>query len=190
MKQSIWNKEWCADNRRTLLTVGIGVVALVAAVFAVVLMRSGATGADPHVDGADPIGGSAGAAAASTVAAVNSYVPGEDSSPADAATRVIDRLSGKYLELARDPEGAPRPDQWDAWARGGDRIHAVAEPTAQFREPPSEATSVVVPVNLDVFVWHADGEQTPLRSWEVNATMVREDGLWKLADIEYVRSRT
>lgn len=190
MKQSIWNKEWCADNRRTLLAVGIGAVVLVVVVV-VTLMRGGAGGgADPDVDGGDPIGSAAGAAAASTVAAVNSYVPGEDSSPADAATRVIDRLSGKYLELARDPKGAPRPDQWDAWAQGGDRIHAVAEPTGEFREPAQDATAVVVPINLDVFVWHADGEQTPLRSWEVNASMVREDGLWKLADIEYVRSRT
>ncbi|OFJ57338.1 hypothetical protein HMPREF2857_10765 [Corynebacterium sp. HMSC076C10] len=188
MKQSIWNKEWCADNRRTLLTVGISAVVLVAAAFAVVLMRSGATGADPHADGTDPIGGSAGTAAASTVAAVNSFVPGEDSSPADAATRVIDRLSGKYLKLARDPEGAPRPDQWDAWARSGDRVHAVAEPTREFREPAEEATSATVPLKLRVFVWHADGERTPLSASEVRASMVREAGMWKLSDVEYVRS--
>lgn len=184
-------KKWITDNRSIVLVIGAAaVVALVLVTVGFLLVGQGRhDGADPGADGADPIGESAGAAAASTVAAVNSYVPGEDSSPGDAATRVIDRVTGKYLTLARDPNGAPRPDQWEAWARNGDRIHAVAEPTREYREPAETATSVVVPVNLDVFVWHADGEQTPLYSWEVNAVMEREDGLWKLADMEYVRSR-
>ncbi|WP_308608996.1 hypothetical protein [uncultured Corynebacterium sp.] len=185
-------KKWFTDNRSIVLAVVAGaVVALVLVVVANALVGRGSSeGADPGADGGDPIGSSAGTAAASTVAAVNSYVPGEDASPADAATRVIDRLSGKYLELARNPQGAPVPDQWEIWARNGDRVHAVAEPMKEYREPPKDAKSTVVPVVLEVFVWHADGEQTPLYSWEVNATMVREDGLWKLSDIEYVRSRT
>ena len=170
------------------IVAAAAVVAVMAVWIGVALLGPSTGGADPDVDVLDPVGDDVGVAAASTVAAVNSYVPGQDSSPGDAATRVIDRLSGKYLVLARDPDGAPRPEQWEVWARNGDRVHAVAEPTREFREPEEGESSAVVPLKLRVFVWHADGERTPLSASEVRASMVREAGLWKLSDVEYVRS--
>ncbi|KAA9224711.1 hypothetical protein [Corynebacterium amycolatum] len=181
--------KWLTRSWKMVAAVGAAaVVAVVSVVIGLALFGFTPGGADPDVDVRDPLSEDAGVAAASTVAAVNSYVPGEDSSPGDAATRVIERLSGKYLMLARDPAGAPKPDQWDAWARSGDRVHAVAEPTREFREPAEEATSATVPLKLRVFVWHADGERTPLSASEVRASMVREAGMWKLSDVEYVRS--
>lgn len=180
---------WVKKHWQIVAAVGAAaVVALVAVLIGMSLVGSAPGGADPDVDVRDPVSDDVSVAAASTVAAVNSYVPGDDASPADAATRVIDRLSGKYLKLARDPAGAPKPDQWDIWARSGDRVHAVAEPTREFREPADDASSAVVPLKLRVFVWHSDGERTPLSASEVRASMVREAGMWKLADVEYVRS--
>lgn len=182
--------EWFKQNwRGVVATAGGAVVALILVIVGCLLWGSSDSGAsDPAVDVVDPVSEDAGVAAASLVAATNSYMPAEDASPADAAARVRGRLTGKYLKLANSAEGAPRPDQWEIWARNGDRIQAVAEPTREWREPPADVDSVAVPLNLTVFVWHADGDRTPLMANEVRAEMVREAGMWKLSDLEYVRS--
>lgn len=183
-------REWFEQNwRGVLATAGGAVVALVLVVVGMSLWGGQNEGAsDPSVDIVDPVAEDAGVAAASLVGAVNSYVPAEDASPADGAVRVRGQLSGKYLKLANSADGAPLPDQWDMWARNGDRVQAIAEPTREFRAPADDATSVSVPLKLKIFVWHADGERTPLSAQEVRALMVKEAGMWKLSDVEYVRS--
>ncbi|WP_151550188.1 MULTISPECIES: hypothetical protein [Corynebacterium] len=151
--------------------------------------RGNVDASDPDVDAADPITQDVAVAAASTVAAVNSYEPAVDDSPADATKRVADRVSGKYKKLAESDQPAPLPDQWDVWARSNDRVHAVAQADSDYQPPAEDATEAVVPLELEIFVWHADGDKTPLSKADVEATMVREAGIWKLADLEYVRTR-
>lgn len=142
---------------------------------------------DPEIDGFDPVTQDVRVAAAANLAAVNTYNPGEDTSPADAAIRIKERLSGKYRRLADNPEGVLMPDEWELWAKYGDKILTVGEVADGYKDPGPEATSARVPVNLKQFVMHADGDRTPLYWRQYIAIMVKEGGIWKLSDAESVK---
>ena len=157
----------------------------------VIILRVTGTSSTPavadHYD-EDPVVTDVGVAAASLAAAVHSYNPAEDDSPADAIKRVQDRVTGKYRVIVESRNKAPKPKQWDLWAEHNDRVHAVAEPTADFHAPPADATTATVPLTIRVFVWHEDGDTTPLYTTQAQASMVKEpdSDAWKLSDLEYV----
>lgn len=125
------------------------------------------------------------------------HIPGEsfserhrrqDEAAADAVKRVQDRVIGKYRVIVESRNKARKPKQWDLWAEHNDRVHAVAEPTADFHAPPADATTATIPLTIRVFVWHEDGDTTPLYTTQAQASMVKEpdSDAWKLSDLEYV----
>lgn len=184
---------------RTLTPVGI-VVAVIAALlvvggvaWAAVSLFGGddddrpATDSHTHID---PVTDDPYVAATSTLSAILSYAPADQDTVFDQYAAVRDRLTGQLLQLADTPptgEDAARqtPEQWDAWAAGGDRVRALVERAEDTAEIDDDATEAVVTANVREMVFHADGENTPLRSpYAVEATIVREDDIWKLSSYE------
>lgn len=141
---------------------------------------------DPEVDTVDPIRDDPENAAVSLVSAVNTWRPAEQESPVAAAVAVEDRLVGKYAQLAAsDPSDYPLPPEWEEWARWGD-VHKTIATVAPGSAPVEEtATKAVVTLDLQKMVAHADGEVTRLGRAVVDAEMVKEADVWKLADIRY-----
>ena len=175
-------------TKKIWIIIGISLAVVITAVIAVLIIRSSGDAVevvgDPAIDHVDPVLEDPERAAESLIAAVQTWRPAEQDSPADAAAIVSDRLSGKYAVLATDQE-APLPPQWQGWASSGDQVHAVAEvaPGSQsFAETDTEAT---VTVNVSRIVMHQDGSSTPLDSTVVDAHMVKEAGVWKLSDLTY-----
>lgn len=174
-------------SKKILLIAGV-VLAVVIAVVAVLVIRSSGDEVevvgDPAIDHVDPVLEDPERAAESLIAAVNTWRPAEQDSPADAAAIVSDRLSGKYAVLATDQE-APLPPQWQGWASSGDRVQAVAEVAPGSQSIAETDTEATVTVNVSRIVMHSDGSSTPLDSTVVDAHMVKEAGVWKLSDLTY-----
>ena len=116
---------------------------------------------DPAVDEFDPLNDPA-VGAQSLAASILSYSPATDKSPSDGAKRVKDRLTGKYLKAAGD-DSAPKPKQWNTWAHDKSKIHTVVKLLDNV-DIPADATQAVIPIQAKTSVWHADGDQTPLRA--------------------------
>ena len=122
--------------------------------------------------------------AQSLAASILSYSPATDKSPSDGAKRVKDRLTGKYLKAAGD-DSAPKPKQWNTWAHDKSKIHTVVKLLDNV-DIPADATQAVIPIQAKTSVWHADGDQTPIRKSKINVHMVKEGNMWKLSDMEYL----
>lgn len=184
---------------RTLTPTGIIVV-----IVAVILVAGGVTWAavaffggddestpatDSHTH-IDPVADDPFVAATSTLSAVLSYVPAEQDTVFDQYASVRDRLTGPLAQLADNPpagEDALRqtPPEWDDWAAGGDQVRAIVERSENTADIDDDATEAVVTVTVREMVFHADGENTPLRSpYVADATIVREDDIWKLSNYE------
>ena len=125
---------------------------------------------DPAVDEFDPLNDPA-VGAQSLAASILSYSPATDKSPSDGAKRVKDRLTGKYLKAAGDDEKS--------------KIHTVVKLLDNV-DIPADATQAVIPIQAKTSVWHADGDQTPIRKSKINVHMVKEGNMWKLSDMEYL----
>ena len=138
---------------------------------------------DPAVDEFDPLNDPA-VGAQSLAASILSYSPATDKSPSDGAKRVKDRLTGKYLKAAGD-DSAPKPKQWNTWAHDKSKIHTVVKLLDNV-DIPADATQAVIPIQAKTSVWHADGDQTPIRKSKINVHMVKEGNMWKLSDMEYL----
>lgn len=184
---------------RTLTPAGI-VVAVIAALlvvggvaWAAVSLFGGddddrpATDSHTHID---PVTDDPYVAATSTLSAILSYSPADQDTVFDQYAAVRDRLTGQLAQLADAPptgEDAARqtPEQWDAWADSNDRVRALVERAEDTAEIDDDATEAVVTATVREMVFHADGENTPLRSpYAVEATIVREDDIWKLSSYE------
>ena len=184
---------------RTLTPAGIIVV-----IVAVIIVTGGVTWAavaffggddestpatDSHTH-IDPVADDPYVAATSTLSAVLSYAPAEQDTVFDQYASVRDRLSGQLAQLADNPptgEDALRqtPPEWDDWAAGGDQVRAIVERSENTADIDDDATEAVVTVTVREMVFHADGENTQLRSpYAADATIVREDDIWKLSNYE------
>lgn len=128
-------------------------------------------------------------AAEGIMSALLSMRPAEQTSPYDQYATVEERLSGQLLRVAQNPptdEMSKKtwPEQWQSWARSGDRVQGFVT-RAPGTEPVAEdATTAEVTVDMEQKVIHPDGEMTPYRSSVATVSMVKEEGMWKAANYE------
>ncbi|MGV0870463.1 hypothetical protein [Corynebacterium kalidii] len=146
-----------------------------------------ATDSHTHID---PVADDPYVAATSTVSAILSYAPAEQDTVFDQYAAVRDRLTGQMAQLADNPptgDDAARqtPPQWEAWAESGDRVRAIVERSPSTAPIEDGATEAEVTMDVRELIFHPDGETTPLRNpYVVTATVVVEDGIWKLQSYE------
>lgn len=161
------------------------VVAVAAAVITLVKFsgtddsRGPATDAHVHLDedrGSDPD-----AVAEAALAAMFSWQPAVDPSPAAAVGRAQRWLGGQLAADAAQPAATgvrPLP-QWAGWRDSGDIITA----TAQSGEAISASgTRQVLDVALTQTVLHRDGSTTPYRDYRVRAVVEKNSHTWQLTE--------
>ncbi|MBF4554384.1 hypothetical protein [Corynebacterium suicordis] len=140
-----------------------------------------ASDADQRID---PASNDVFVAAEGVMAALLSMRPAEQESPYDQYATVQDRLSGRLLRVAQNPPTDDMskktwPEQWEDWARSGDRVQGFVT-RAPGTEPAAEdATTAEVTVDMEQKVIHPDGDMTPYRSSVATVSMVKEEGVWK-----------
>ncbi|MGB3354749.1 MAG: hypothetical protein WBB00_18515 [Mycobacterium sp.] len=161
------------------------VVAVAAAVITLVKFsgtddsRGPATDAHVHLDedrGSDPD-----AVAEAALAAMFSWQPAIDPSPAAAVGRAQRWLGGQLAADATQPAATgvrPLP-QWAGWRDSGDIVTA----TAQSGEPITASDSrQVLDVALTQTVLHRDGSTTPYSDYRVRAVVEKNSDTWQLTE--------
>lgn len=176
--------------RMTKLAVIAAVVLAVAGVAvaaALLLGRSDEPGTDAHAR-IDPIT-TADEVAVAVMAGVHTWTPAEQQSPWDAMHAISDRLTGRMADAAATrPEPDPTPQQWDAWARSGDRVVGATE-VVDGQQPTPGAVEAQRVVRVQQKVLHPDGATTPLEPITVVVELRRVDQQWKAENYRYQAGR-
>lgn len=175
-------------RRGFLAALVAGVVVLVVAITAVlvVTLRNGpdategaATDAHVHLDedrGSNPTD-----VAESALAAMFSWQPATDPTPAAAVTRAQAWLGGQLAaDAVQPPATAIRPlPQWAGWRESGDIITATAQSGEAIT---TAATRQVLDVALTQTVLHRDGSTTPYSAYQIRAVVESATGGWRLTE--------
>ncbi|MDZ7931289.1 MAG: hypothetical protein U5N21_15045 [Rhodococcus sp. (in: high G+C Gram-positive bacteria)] len=160
------------------------VVAVAAAVITLVKFSSSDESHDPATDAhvhLDERGSDPDAVAEAALAAMFSWQPAIDPSPAAAVGRAQRWLGGQLAADATQPTATgirPLP-QWAGWRDSGDIVTA----TAQSGEPISASdTRQVLDVALTQTVLHRDGSTTPYSDYRVRAVVEKNTDTWQLTE--------
>lgn len=169
-----------------VLVAGALVLVLGVAAVLVVTLRSGhddtdgaATDAHVHLDedrSSDPA-----SVTEAALAAMFSWQPATDPSPAAAVTRARSWLGGQLADDAAQPPATdvrPLP-QWAGWRESGDIVSATAQSGKAIT---SSDTRQVLEVALTQTVLHRDGSTTPYSAYQIRAVVESTTDGWRLTE--------
>lgn len=143
---------------------------------------------DPEVDSVDPVKQDAQNAAIAVVTSMLSYSPAMGETPDDRLRVEKDRLSGQLRDAAESNHEPVRTKKWYQWQQAGDRIMVFVTIRGD-SDIPEDAVSVVIPVTARTVVRHKNGDETPIHTNDIDAHLVKEAGVWKVASLDYLNSK-
>ena len=161
------------------------VVAVAAAVITLVKFSSTDESHDPatdaHVHLDDDRSSDPDAVAEAALAAMFSWQPAIDPSPAAAVGRAQRWLGGQLAADATQPTATgirPLP-QWAGWSGSGDIVTATAQSGDSIT---ASDTRQVLEVALTQTVLHRDGSTTPYSNYRVRAVVEKNSDTWQLTE--------